>query len=83
MSNNSLEMDRFDRAILSHLAEDGRISVTELAKRIGLSKTPTQNRLRRLEETGVILGYRALYDPIRLGLDHVAFQYRRGADPRD
>tara|TARA_R110002094_G_scaffold43417_5_gene55534 strand:- start:653 stop:1129 length:477 start_codon:yes stop_codon:yes gene_type:complete len=83
MSNNSLEMDRFDRAILSHLAEDGRISVTELAKRIGLSKTPTQNRLRRLEETGVILGYRALYDPIRLGLDHVAFVEVRLNDTRE
>ena len=67
------DFDRFDRAILSVLAEDGRISITELARRIGLSKSPTQARLRKLEEDGVIRGYRAILDPIRLGLDHVAF----------
>ncbi|MEM1076084.1 MAG: Lrp/AsnC ligand binding domain-containing protein [Pseudomonadota bacterium] len=66
-------MDSYDRAILSALAEDGRISVTDLSRRIGLSKSPTQARLKRLEQSGVILGYRALLDPIRLGLDHVAF----------
>ncbi|MHA7877164.1 MULTISPECIES: Lrp/AsnC family transcriptional regulator [unclassified Roseivivax] len=67
------ELDRFDRAILTTLAAEGRLSVTELARRIGLSKSPTQARLKRLEESGTILGYRALLDPIRLGLDHVAF----------
>ncbi|XDA96612.1 Lrp/AsnC ligand binding domain-containing protein [Sulfitobacter sp. LCG007] len=72
-----------DRRILSVLAEDGRISVTELARRVGLSKSPTQARLRRLEETGVILGYRALLDPIRLGLDHVAFVEVRLSDTRE
>ncbi|MCF7748470.1 winged helix-turn-helix transcriptional regulator [Sulfitobacter sp. M39] len=76
-------MDRFDAAILSVLAEDGRISITDLAKRIGLSKSPTQARLRRLEESGVILGYRALLDPIRLGLDHVAFVEVRLEDTRE
>ncbi|NNE52829.1 MAG: winged helix-turn-helix transcriptional regulator [Sulfitobacter sp.] len=83
MTNDLLEMDRFDRAILSELASDGRISITELARRIGLSKTPTQSRLRRLEESGVIIGYRALYDPIRLGLDHVAFVEVRLEDTRE
>ncbi|CUI01809.1 Lrp/AsnC family transcriptional regulator [Leisingera aquaemixtae] len=67
------DIDRFDRAILNVLAEDGRISVADLARRIGLSKTPTQTRLKRLETEGIITGYRALVDPIRLGLDHVAF----------
>ncbi len=76
-------MDRFDAAILTVLAEDGRISITDLAKRIGLSKSPTQARLRRLEEAGVILGYRALLDPIRLGLDHVAFVEVRLSDTRE
>jgi Lrp/AsnC family leucine-responsive transcriptional regulator len=66
-------LDRFDRAILMTLAEDGRISITELARRIGLSKSPTQARLRRLEQEGAIRGYRAILDPIKLGLDHVAF----------
>lgn len=77
------DLDRFDRAILTVLAEDGRISITDLAKRIGLSKSPTQARLRRLEEAGVILGYRAILDPIRLGLDHVAFVEVRLTDTRE
>ena len=76
-------MDRFDAAILTVLAEDGRISITDLAKRIGLSKSPPQARLRRLEDSGVILGYRALLDPIRLGLDHVAFVEVRLEDTRE
>lgn len=66
-------LDRADRAILDALAEDARISITNLAVRIGLSKSPTQARLRRLEAQGIIKGYRALLDPICLGLDHVAF----------
>lgn len=73
MTERPNQLDRFDQNILDVLSVDGRISVTELARRIGLSKSPTQARLRRLEETGVIQGYRALYDPIRLGRDHVAF----------
>lgn len=83
MKSDQFELDRFDHAILSVLAEDGRISITDLAKRIGLSKSPTQARLRRLEEQGVILGYRALLDPIRLGLDHVAFVEVRLTDTRE
>lgn len=77
------DLDGFDRAILTVMAEDGRISITELARRIGLSKSPTQARLRRLEEAGVILGYRAILDPIRLGLDHVAFVEVRLTDTRE
>ena len=83
MTNDDFRMDRFDAAILAVLAEDGRISITDLAKRIGLSKSPTQARLRRLEDAGVILGYRALLDPIRLGLDHVAFVEVRLSDTRE
>ncbi len=81
--NEYLRLDRFDRLILSALAEDGRISITDLAKRIGLSKSPTQARLRRLEQDGVITGYKALLDPIRLGLDHVAFVEVRLNDTRE
>ena len=83
MTNEDFKMDRFDQAILTVLAEDGRISITDLAKKIGLSKSPTQARLRRLEVAGVILGYRALLDPIRLGLDHVAFVEVRLSDTRE
>ncbi|WP_136439609.1 Lrp/AsnC family transcriptional regulator [Pacificoceanicola onchidii] len=77
------DLDSFDHAILRVLAEEGRVSVTELARRIGLSKSPTQARLKRLEESGVIRGYRAILDPIRLGLDHVAFVEVRMNDTRE
>ena len=83
MTKLQSELDRFDASILSVLAQDGRISITDLAKRIGLSKSPTQARFKRLEESGVILGYRALLDPIRLGLDHVAFVEVRLNDTRE
>ncbi|MFC6686573.1 Lrp/AsnC family transcriptional regulator [Jhaorihella thermophila] len=76
-------LDRFDSAILTVLSEDGRISIADLARRIGLSKSPTQARLRRLEAEGYITGYRALIDPIRLGLDLVAFVEVRLQDTRE
>jgi Lrp/AsnC family leucine-responsive transcriptional regulator len=77
------EIDRFDQAILRIVADDGRITVTELAERIGLSKTPTQLRLRRLVDDGIILGFRAVVDPARLGLDHVAFAEVKLSDTRE
>ena len=77
------EIDRFDRAILDALAEDGRMSVTDLAQHIGLSKTPTQMRLKRLIDGGTILGFRAVIDPVRLGLDHVAFAEVKLSDTRE
>lgn len=77
------DLDVFDRKILDVLATDGRISVTALAQKIGLSKSPTQARLRRLEVTGVIRGYRALFDAIRLGRDHVAFVEVKLSDTRE
>ncbi|WP_338550589.1 Lrp/AsnC family transcriptional regulator [Roseovarius phycicola] len=78
-----LELDKFDLAILRILTSDGRISITDLAREIGLSKSPTQARLRRLERDGVISGYRALIDPIRLGLDHVSFVELSMTDTRE
>ncbi len=78
-----VQLDRFDEAILQELARDGRVSITELAGRIGLSKSPTQTRLRRLVADGYILGYRALLNPIQLGLDHVAFVELRLSDTRE
>ncbi|PVA09378.1 proline dehydrogenase transcriptional activator [Pelagivirga sediminicola] len=77
------DLDKFDRAILRVLATEGRISITDLALRIGLSKSPTQARLRRLEAARVITGYRAMIDPIRLGLDHVSFVEVRLTDTRE
>lgn len=78
-----LSIDQFDRKILDILATEGRISVTALATRIGLSKSPTQARLKRLEDHGIIRGYRALFDPIQLGRDHVAFVEVRLSDTRE
>ena len=76
-------LDAFDRKILDILAVEGRISVTALAGRIGLSKSPTQARLRRLEEEGTIRGYRALFDSVKLGRDHVAFVEVKLSDTRE
>ncbi len=56
-------MDALDREILRHLQEDGRLANTELAERIRLSPTPCLRRVRRLEQSGVIAGYRAIVDP--------------------
>jgi Lrp/AsnC family transcriptional regulator, leucine-responsive regulatory protein len=83
MPNELPELDRYDRAILGALSADGRLPVTELARRIGLSKTPTQARVKRLEETGVIAGYRAVLSPIRMGLAHVAYVEVRLSDTRE
>ncbi len=77
------DLDRFDHAILRVLATEGRISATELARRIGLSKSPTQARMKRLEDAGVITGYRAGLDPIKMGLAHVAFVEVRLSDTRE
>jgi len=83
VNESSADLDRFDRAIMSTLAENGRISITDLAKRIGLSKSPTQARVRHLEEAGIIRGYRAILDPIQLGLDYVAFVEVKLSDTRE
>ena len=66
-------LDGFDRKTLDILLADGRITVTDLARRVGLSKSPCQVRLRRLQDEGIILGFRAEVDLARLRRDHVAF----------
>ena len=65
--------DRIDKSIIEILQNDARITLTELASRVGLSKTPCQIRMRRLEKEGLILGYRALINRARLGERHIAF----------
>lgn len=83
MPDAPADLDRFDHAILRLLAVEGRLSATEVARRIGLSKSPVQARIKRLEETGVITGYRAALDPIRMGRAHVAFVEVRLSDTRE
>ena len=70
---STADLDKIDRAILKALAADGRITITDLSRKIGLSKTPCQARIKRLENSKYILGYRAMLSPKRLGLDHIAF----------
>jgi Lrp/AsnC family leucine-responsive transcriptional regulator len=76
-------LDTFDRKMIEILREDGRITVTDLALRVGLSKTPCQNRLRRLIDTGVIRGFSANFDSGKLGIDHVAFAEVKLTDTRE
>ena len=61
-------MDAVDRKILAELQADGRLTVTELAQRVALSVAPCHRRLRELERTKTIRGYRAVIDPAAIGL---------------
>jgi DNA-binding Lrp family transcriptional regulator len=61
-------VDAIDRQILAELQKEGRLTVTELAERVRLSAGPCHRRLRELERSGAIKGYRALVDPAVLGL---------------
>lgn len=64
-------MDRIDLKILAELQKDARLSFVELARRVGLSKTPCAERVRKLEESGVIRGYHADLDPVAMDRSHV------------
>lgn len=68
-------VDRYDRQILEILQQDGRISNQDLAERIGLSPAPCLRRVRALEDSGLISGYRAVLDPKPLGLTLMALIY--------
>jgi Lrp/AsnC family transcriptional regulator, leucine-responsive regulatory protein len=63
----SAAMDRVDRAILAAVAASGRVTLQELAERVHLGPSATRDRLRRLEQRGVITGYRATLDEAALG----------------
>ena len=76
-------IDATDRRILTELVTDARIPVSELARRVGLSKTPVAARIRRMEEMGLITGYRAMLSPLKLGLTHVTFMQVRLSDTRE
>lgn len=85
MANSKImvDLDEFDRKIIAILGRDGRMTYTELAQRVGLSKTPCQQRVRRLVDSGLITGFRAIVDPAKLGLDHVAFTEVKLSDTRE
>lgn len=61
-------MDRLDWKIVAELERNGRQSYAELGERVGLSKSPCWSRVKSLEESGVIEGYTAQFDPMALGL---------------
>ena len=67
-----MKLDRYDQHILDVLQEDGRINNQDLADRIGLSPSPCLRRVRALEESGLIEGYRALINAKKLGLSLMA-----------
>ncbi|RKT70482.1 AsnC family transcriptional regulator [Saccharothrix variisporea] len=66
--DSTVELDDLDWKLLDLLQRDGRMTFTELAKRVSLSAPATTERVRRLEQAGVITGYRAVVSPQRLGL---------------
>ncbi len=75
-------LDATDRKILHALVANARISVTDLARKVGLSKTPVAARIKAMEEIGLITGYRATLSPLRLGLSHVTYVELRLSDTR-
>ena len=67
-----MQIDRYDRKILKILQQEGHLSNQALAERIGLSASPCLRRVKALEESGIIQGYRALLDAKQLGLSLMA-----------
>ena len=65
--SKQIRLDRVDREILFQLQLDGRLSNVELARRVGLTPPPCLRRVKRLEDAGVITGYRAVMDPAAVG----------------
>ena len=76
------ELDQTNRKILAELVANARIPISELARKVGLSKTPVAARIRAMEEMGLITGYRAMLSPIQLGLIHVTYVEVRLSDTR-
>lgn len=74
-------MEALDAQILGLLARDGRMSYTDIGKATGLSTSAAQQRVRRLEQRGVITGYRAMVDPSALGKLLTAFISVTTSDP--
>jgi Lrp/AsnC family leucine-responsive transcriptional regulator len=67
------ELDRIDRQLLAKLQQDGRTAISQLAREVNLTVTPTLERVRRLERSGYIEGYFARLDPAKLGLGLLAY----------
>jgi Lrp/AsnC family transcriptional regulator, leucine-responsive regulatory protein len=74
-------VEDLDRQIVAHLAGDGRMSFTDLGRATGLSTSAVHQRVRRLEQRGIIRTYRAVVDPEAIGLSLTAFVSIKAADP--
>lgn len=74
-------MESIDQKILSLLMQDGRMSYTDIGRETGLSTSAAQQRVRRLEQRGIITGYKAVVDPIALGKLLTAFVQVSALDP--
>lgn len=75
-------LDERDLSIIRALQEDARATYADVAKRVGLSPSSVHDRVRKLEESGVIRGYRAVIDPMAVGLDVTALIAVTPLDPR-
>ena len=80
---NASEVEEKDRQILQLLARDGRMSYTDLAKATGLSTSAVHQRVKRLEQRGLILGYGATVNHAEIGLPLTAFISIRPIDPSE
>ncbi|WP_136650256.1 Lrp/AsnC family transcriptional regulator [Paracoccus aeridis] len=78
-----VKLDTLDRKILAELTQNARLPTAELARKVGLSKTPVALRIRHLEESGLISGYRAILSPLQLGLTHVTYVEISMSDTRE
>lgn len=79
----NVKLDAYDRRIMAELTRNARIPVAELARKVGLSKTPITLRIKHLEEIGLITGYRAILSPLKLGLTHVTYVEVSMSDTRE
>src|SRR6478735_7630192 len=79
--NGRAVLERIDLSILEALTESGRMTYQALSDRVGLSPRPCLERVKRLEQKGVIRGYAALVDPAALGHDIIAMAGITMRDP--
>ena len=82
-SEEKRRIDRFDQKMMQILSTDGRIAITDLAKKLGMSKTPCGVRLKRLMSDGYITGFKAVLNPVKLDMNHVAFVEVRLQDTKE
>ncbi|WP_434286925.1 Lrp/AsnC family transcriptional regulator [Celeribacter sp. SCSIO 80788] len=78
----NFELDATNQKILEALVANARIPITELSKKVGLSKTPVTYRIKQMEDVGLITGYRAILSPLKLGLTNVTYIEVRVSDTR-